>query len=284
MACIKTTLLLAALTVLFVAFGYGLGGLWGGTAALALAGAVNAWTWFRGGDAILAAHGAREADPADDWDLLELVRATAARAGLPAPRVFLTDCRQANAFAVHRGPDDAALVLSGGLPRRLTRDELAAVIGHELGHVWARDSLLATIAATIVGAVVAVGAILALVGWGTRRNGGWPLLALGIAAPLAAVILAFALSREREFAADRFSAERCVGGPRPLISALRKLAPAAERHQNTPALAHPATAALFFVDPVPRLPLGWLFASHPPVSARIRRLEWIAQEGEGRSV
>jgi heat shock protein HtpX len=118
MAYAKTAILLTALTALFVAIGYGLGGAWGGTAALAAAAIVNAYTWWCGCAAILAAHGAREIDAADDWDLLELVRERAARAGLPTPRVFLTDCPQPNAFAVGRSPEDAAVVLSESLRRR----------------------------------------------------------------------------------------------------------------------------------------------------------------------
>jgi len=197
MSYAKAGILMGLLATLCVWVGYGISQMEGGLFGLALGALVNAWLWCRAGDAMLAAYGAREVDEASDPDLVGLLRATAARADLPAPRLYLIDCEQPNAFAVGTTPDSASIALSTGLLEHLSDEELVAVIGHELGHIRARDPLVMIIAATMVGAVLAVGALLAVVGWAERRKGAWALLVLGFTVSLGAILLKLAISREQ---------------------------------------------------------------------------------------
>ncbi|MEX0590710.1 MAG: M48 family metalloprotease, partial [Xanthobacteraceae bacterium] len=208
-----------------------------------------------------------------------LVRELAGRAGLPMPRVYIMDNPQPNAFATGRNPENAAVAVTSGILRTLGREELAGVIAHELAHVRNRDTLIMTITATIAGAI----SMLAQFGFffgGNRSNnplGAIGTIALVIFAPLAAMVVQMAISRSREYQADRLGAQ-IVGRPRWLASALAKLANAAHRIPNPAAEANPATAHLFIVNPLSGERMDNLFSTHPAMENRIAALEELERE------
>jgi len=276
---VKTIVLFAALIALFTAFGYGLFGVEGAAWCLTGAAIVNGWTYWLAAERMVKAFGAFELDYRDDPLLIEKVRSLAAKAGIDPPKVYLTNCRQPNAFTAGRNPDNSIIVISRSLRRLLNRDELAAAIGHEIAHIRARDTLNVTVAATIVSALAGIGIILGLIGLAfSRKGGGLALIFLGVLAPVIGLVLAFAVGREREYEADRVGARLC-DDPRSLISALRKLDDMARAVPNPAALAHPATMSVFIVCPCPDHPLAWLFSTHPRVSKRIARLEKLLASG-----
>jgi heat shock protein HtpX len=212
-----------------------------------------------------------------------IVRELAGRAGLPMPRVYIVESEQPNAFATGRSPEHAAVAATTGILRILTRDELAGVLGHELTHVRNRDSMTMTIAATIAGAIGMLAHFAFFFG-GARSNDerGSPLGAVGaiammILAPLAATLVQLAISRGREFEADRGGAE-ISGNPLGLASALTKLEAGAQALPNVQAEQHPATAHLFIVNPLSGAGMQSLFSTHPSTEARIARLRAIATE------
>jgi heat shock protein HtpX len=239
--------------------------------ALALALIVNAYAYWQGPGLILAAHGAAEINRATAPNLVDLVRALAHSAGIPAPRIFVSENPQPNAFAIGRGRADAAIILTSQLLEILTEEELAGVLSHELAHIRSRDTLTMTISATIVGAIVALSAALFLIGRITRGGKGVSIIFMAILAPLAAAILQLMLSRSREYAADKAGAMIC-GHPDWLASALWKLAKATKQADNLITLRYPATAPLHIVDPLPDLSWTCLFATLPPIERRIARL------------
>jgi heat shock protein HtpX len=261
----RSTLLLSALAALFGLIGFGLAGAVGATWALVSASAVNLYLYFRSGAAILKAQNAGEVAYTENPFLVGLVRSLAARADVPPPRVFLVESLHANACAVGRSPETSTVVLTTGLIASLNTDQLSAVIGHELAHIKRRDVLVMTIAATLSGAVAAIGALFMFIGFGTRRDGGGPLIALGIGVSLAAMILHMTASREAEFVADRFGA-KLTGGPRHLIEALELLKD--QDSQELPLLAAPI---MFVCPPL----IGKLLASYPPIEERIARLRTL---------
>ena len=246
---LRTTLLLAALTALFMGIGYLFGGASGALLALLLAAGVNFLAYWNAGNLVLMMHGAQEVDARTEPDLNELVRGLARRAGLPMPRVYLMDNRQPNAFATGRNPDHAAVAVTTGLLQMLSRDELAGVIAHELAHIKNRDTLTMTITATIAGAISMLAQFGVFFGGGHRENnngvGALGSIALVILAPLAAMIVQMAISRTREYAADEMGARIC-GEPMSLASALAKIADAAEAIPNETAEQAPANAHLFY--------------------------------------
>src|SRR3990170_3680176 len=241
----RTAILLAALTALFMGIGFLLGGQTGMLLALVIAAAMNLFAYWNSDRMVLSMYGAREVDERAAPELYGLVRQLAANAEIPMPKVFIMDNPQPNAFATGRNPEHGAVAVTTGLLDRLNRDELAGVIAHELGHIKHRDTLTMTITATLAGAI----SMLANFGmfFGGNRNNN-PLgtigsIALMILAPLAAMVVQMAISRSREYAADRGGAE-ISGRPLALASALRRLSHAAEQIPNEAAEANPATAHL----------------------------------------
>jgi heat shock protein HtpX len=266
----RAALLLLAMAGLFVAIG-SLFGAVGMASALALAIVIGFWSFWQSGPAIVRATGARELDSKSDRALLDTVSRLSAAAGVPMPHVFEIDDPHPNALAVGANPKCASLILTKGLRKLLPKDQLTALIGHELAHIRSRDTLAATIGAVFLEAILSIALVLAFVGMAARKHGGGAIIALAIFTPVIAVILHLAASRSREYAADRYGAE-LTGGPKAMIAALKTLAkrPA---EANQAAIAAPATAALWFIDPLAGTWLSRIFSTHPEISRRIARLE-----------
>ena len=276
---LRTTLLLAALTALFMGIGYLFGGASGALLALLLAAGLNFLAYWNADNLVLTMHGAREVDARTAPDLYQLVRGLAQRAGLPMPRVYLMDNPQPNAFATGRNPDHAAVAATTGLLQMLSRHELEGVIAHELAHIKNRDTLTMTITATIAGAISMLAQFGLFFGGGHRDNNGGVgalgSIALIILAPLAAMIVQMAISRTREYAADEMGA-RISGEPMSLASALAKIAEAAEVIPNETAEQAPASAHVFIVNPLSGARMDNLFSTHPAVENRIAALRQLA--------
>jgi heat shock protein HtpX len=281
---LRTGVLLAALTALFLAVGYLLGGQRGMLIALVIALVGNVASFWFSDSIVLRMYGAREIGPHDVPWFYSLVGELAQRAGLPMPRVYVIDTAQPNAFATGRSPQKAAVAATMGLLNNLSREEVAGVMAHELAHVKHRDTLTMTVAATISGAIGALGQIFMFQSMFGRRDegdrgGGLGMigaLAAMILAPLAASLVQMAISRSREYEADRGGAEIC-GNPLWLASALGKLeAMARGGVVNEPAERHPATAHLFIVNPLSGGSFGSLFSTHPSMEDRIARLHEMA--------
>jgi len=274
---LRTTILLAALTALFMAVGYLIGGGGGAVIALLIAAATNLFSYWNADKLVLSMHDAREVDERSAPEFVAIVRELAQRAGLPMPRVYLMDSPQPNAFATGRNPRHAAVCATTGLLNTLSRDEVAAVIGHELGHVRNHDTLTMTITATIAGAI----SMLAQLGmfFGGRRNnlGVVGSLLMLVLAPIAAMIVQMAISRTREYAADNFGG-RVSGQPDALASALVKISHIAEGVPNDTAEAHPATAPLFIVNPLSGRGMDNLFSTHPSTENRVAALARLSRE------
>jgi heat shock protein HtpX len=265
------------MTALFLAAGYLLGGEGGMIIALVIALAMNLFAYWNSDRMVLGMYGAREVDAQSAPDFHRIVRALADRAELPMPRVYLIDSEQPNAFATGRNPEHAAVAATTGLVRMLGRDEVAAVMAHELAHVKNRDTLIMTITATIAGAISMLASFAMIFGGRGRDN---PLGIVGtilimILAPVTAMLVQMAISRTREYGADRMGAEIC-GDPLALASALGKLDRAAKRIDNPAAEANPATAHLFIVNPLHSHAIDNLFSTHPNMQARIQRLQAMA--------
>jgi heat shock protein HtpX len=276
MNVVKTGILLAALTGLFGAVGYALGGEGGMLVALAIAAATNLFAWWNSDRMALAAHGAMEVDERTAPALVGMVRDLAARAGLPMPRVYVIDNPQPNAFATGRNPRNAAVAATTGLLDMLTPAEVAGVMAHELAHIRNRDTLIMTVSATVAGAISTLAQFGFLFG---GRGDGRPHPVMGLAmmilAPLAAMIIQMAISRTREYDADRLGAEIC-GDPLALASALWKISGGAARIPNPDAERHPATAPLFIVNPLSGIGMDNLFSTHPAAENRIAALQQLA--------
>ena len=278
----KTAVLLAALTALLVFFGDALGGRNGATIALVLAGLMNFVSYWWSDKIVLAMYGAREVAESDAPELFDIVRNLTMKAGLPMPRVYMMESETPNAFATGRNPHHAAVAVTTGIMRLMSREELSGVIGHELTHVRNRDILISTIAATIAGAISYLSqmAYFAAIFGGRRdeERGGNPiaLLIMMIVAPIAAMIIQLAISRSREYAADEGGA-RLTGNPLYLADALKKLEYYNRRvPMDVPNQAAQATAHMFIVSPLSGGSLLKLFSTHPPIEERIKRLEAMA--------
>ncbi|MDJ0949898.1 MAG: zinc metalloprotease HtpX [Alphaproteobacteria bacterium] len=275
---LRTGMLLAGLTALFLSVGYMLGGEGGMLIALAIALGMNAFAYWNSDKMVLRMHGAREVDSATAPELHGIVADLARRADLPMPRVYLMENDQPNAFATGRNPENAAVAATTGLLRRLSREEVAGVMAHELAHVRNRDTLIMTITATIAGAIGML-ANFALFFGGNRNN---PLGIIGtilimILAPLAAGLVQMAISRAREYEADRIGAEIC-GQPQWLASALAKIDQAAQAIDNPAAEDNPATAHMFIINPLHAHKVDNLFSTHPNTGNRIARLRAMAAD------
>lgn len=271
----KTTMLLAALTALFMALGFTIGGRGGMVIALLVAVGMNLFTYWNADKIVLKMHDARQVDGASAPEFYGLVAALARRAQLPMPKVYIIDSPHPNAFATGRNPDNAAVAATTGLLAMLDRDEIAGVMAHELAHVRNRDTLIMTMVATIAGAI----SMLANFGLFFRsgednRSAMFATILAVIVAPFAAMIVQMAISRTREYGADQGGAE-ISGNPRALASALAKLARGAASVPNPVAQRNPAAAQLYIV---PGLARGGdsLFSTHPDTGNRIAALEEIA--------
>lgn len=281
MSFARTALLMAAMTGLFLAFGYMLGGTGGMLIAFCIAGAMNLFAYWNSDKMVLSMHHAREVDDHTAPELVSMVRSLAARANLPMPKVYVIENAQPNAFATGRNPENAAVAATTGLLKTLNRSEIEGVMAHELAHVKNRDTLTMTITATIAGAISML-ANFAMFFGGRRDN---PLGLIGtilmmILAPMAAMLVQMAISRTREFAADRAGAE-ISGQPLALASALEKLHMGAARTTNEAAEDNPATAHMFIVNPLHGRTFDSLFSTHPRMEERIARLEAMADMGMG---
>ena len=281
----RTTILLAVLTVLLIWIGDMLGGRQGAIIALLLAGGMNFFSYWFSDKIVLKMYGGQEVSAQDDPELYGLVQDLAQRAGLPMPKVYVLPQDTPNAFATGRNPEHAAVAVTDGIRRILTKRELAGVLGHELSHVKNRDILVSTIAATLAGAIgyLAQMAQFAMFFGGNRdrddEGGGGNIIGLivmMIVAPIAAMLIQMAVSRSREYGADEGGA-KVTGDPLALASALRKLHMGA---QNIPLQVNNATANatahMFIVNPLTGAGLASLFSTNPPMEERIARLEAMA--------
>lgn len=275
---VKTGMLLAALTALFGVVGYALGGPNGMLIALAIAAATNLFAYWNSDRLALAAHGAHEVDEHTAPELVGMVRDLAARAELPMPRVYLIDNPQPNAFATGRNPEHAAVAATTGILQTLTYEELAGVMAHELAHIKNRDTLIMTISATVAGAISTLAQFGFLFGGrGENRPNPLVMIAMAILAPIAGMIIQMAISRSREYAADRMGAEIC-GNPLWLSSALAKIAGGVAHIPNQDAEQHPATAPMFIINPLSGQGMDNFFSTHPATENRIAALHALAAE------
>ena len=279
MSYLRTAILLAALTALFMGIGFLIGGQSGMVIALLVAAAMNLFAYWNSDKMVLSMYGAREVDARSAPELYTLVQQLAAAAGLPMPKVYVMENPQPNAFATGRNPEHAAVAVTTGLLNTVGPEELAGVIAHELGHVKNRDTLLMTITATIAGAVSMLANFsFVLGGRGNNNNVGFVgTLALLILGPLAAGLVQMAISRTREYEADKAGAE-ISRRPLSLASALQKIAGAAKHIPNMPAERNPASAHLFIVNPLSGARMDNLFSTHPNVENRVARLQEMARD------
>jgi heat shock protein HtpX len=273
---LRTAVLLAGLTALLMVVGFLIGGSDGALIALVVAAATNLISYWNSDKLVLSMHDAQQVDERSAPELVGIVRELAQRAGLPMPRVYLMDSPQANAFATGRNPQHAAVCATTGLLDTLSREEVAGVIGHELGHVRNHDTLTMTIAATIAGAISMLAQFGMFFGGGRRNNIVGTVLMV-ILAPIAAMIVQMAISRTREYVADDFGG-RISGRPDALASALVKISRMAKAVPNETAESHPATAPLFIVNPLSGHGMDSLFSTHPSTENRVAALDRLSRD------
>jgi len=277
MNTLRTGVLMAALTGLFLAVGGLVGGSTGMLIAFGMALAMNLFAYWNSDKVLLSMYGAQQVDAQSAPDLYRLVERLAAQAKLPMPKVYITENPQPNAFATGRNPEHAAVCVTSGLLAQVSQEELAGVLAHELGHVKHRDTLTMTITAVMAGAISMLANMAFFMGGSRDRDhplGIVGMLLVTMLAPIAAVLVQAAISRSREFEADRAGAE-ITGRPMWLASALGQIERAAERTPNYPADANPATAHMFIVNPL-HGGISGLFATHPSTEERIARLRAMA--------
>ncbi len=275
MNTLKTAILLAFLTALFMGVGYLIGGTGGMVIAFIVAAGINLFSYWNSDKVVLRMYHAREVDAREAPELFRIVQNVATRANLPLPRIYIVDNPQPNAFATGRNPQNAAVAATTGLLARLEPDEIEGVIAHEMAHVRNHDTLTMTITATIAGAISMLANFAFFFG-GARNNSNNPagfigILVAAIFAPLAAAMVQMAISRTREYSADRTGAE-ITGNPRGLASALAKISNAAIHIPNPDAERRPATAHMFIINPLSGQHMDNLFSSHPSTENRIARL------------
>jgi len=278
----RTGILMAVLTAIFLAAGYLIGGQSGMVIAFLFALGTNLFAYWNSDRAVLSMYGAQEVDETTAPDLVHLVRVLSENAGLPMPRVYIADNPQPNAFATGRSPEHAAVCATTGILQSLNQEELAGVLAHELSHVKNRDTLIMTITATFAGAISMLANFLFFFGGGMggRRNsplGGIGALLVMILAPLAAALVQMAISRTREYEADR-SGALLSGRPLWLASALRRISAGVEVTENPAAETHPATAHMCIINPLHGGGLAGLFSTHPSTEDRIARLQAMASD------
>jgi heat shock protein HtpX len=269
----KTTILMAGIVVLFGTVGAALGGASGMLIALVFAGAMNIYAYWFSDKAVLKMYNAREVDAQSAPKFYAMVKELAQNAGLPMPKVYIIDEQQPNAFATGRDPEHAAVAATTGIMRILSERELRGVMAHELAHVKHRDTLISTISATIAGAISSIAQFGMLFSGGGRDRGVHPAVALliMIVAPLAAMLIQMAISRAREFEADKGGAE-ISGDPEALASALKKIHDYAHQIPMDTAEQHPETAQMMIINPLSAGGLKGLFSTHPQTEARVAKL------------
>ncbi len=279
---LKTVMLLATLTALLIWIGQALGGQQGLVIGLGLAIVMNVGSYWYSDKIVLRMYNAQEVTETQAPELYAIVRTLAQAGQMPMPKVYIIPEEAPNAFATGRNPQHAAVAATEGLLRMLNREEVTAVLAHELGHVKNRDTLIMVVAATIGGAISMIANIAQ---WGLIFGGGrsdddgpHPAAALLgiILAPIAAMLIQMAISRSREFGADQSGAQ-LSGNPLALASALQKIQAYSQRvpmHQGSPATAH-----LFIINPFSGAALAKLFSTHPPTEERIARLQQMARSG-----
>ena len=281
MNAFRTMLLLAAMTALFMGVGYLIGGAGGALFALVLAIGMNVYAWWNSDRLVLRMHNTEPVTRASAPELHEMVGRLARNADLPMPAVYLMRTPQPNAFATGRNPENAAVAVTEGLLRTLERDELEGVIAHELAHIKNHDTLTMTVAATVAGAISMLAQFGMFTGGRGRDQGGAGVLGMLLAvifAPMAAALIQMAISRTREYSADRDGAE-ISGDPMALARALRKIAGRAAQVEMPSAERNPASAALFIINPLSGARMDALFSTHPRVENRIAALQAIAGDG-----
>ena len=277
----RTTLLLSALTALFMALGYTLGGSGGAVIALLVAAGMNLFSYWNADKIVLKMYKAREVDDTTAPQFVAMVRELAQRAAIPMPKVYLIDEDAPNAFATGRNPEHAAVAATTGIMRVLTQAELRGVMAHELAHVRHRDILISTVSATMAGAISMLANFAMFFGGrdseGRSRNPLVGMLVM-ILAPIAASLIQMAISRAREFEADRGGAE-ISGDPRALASALQKIQQYAHGIPLAAAERHPETAQMMIINPLSGGGLRGLFSTHPATEERVTKLMEMARTG-----
>ncbi|MDO8891418.1 MAG: zinc metalloprotease HtpX [Sulfurimicrobium sp.] len=275
----KTTILMAAIVALFGMIGATLGGRTGMLLALVFAGGMNVWAYWFSDQAVLRMYNAREVDESSAPQFYRMVRELSHNAGLPMPRVYVIDEDQPNAFATGRNPEHAAVAATTGIMRVLSERELRGVMAHELAHVRHRDTLISTISATIAGAISSIAQFGML--FGGSQNGErnvHPVVAIliMIVAPIAAALIQMAISRSREFEADRGGAE-ISRDPEALAAALDKIHRYAQGLPMATAEQHPETAQMMIINPLSADGIKSLFSTHPATEERVARLMAMAR-------
>ncbi len=280
---LKTAVLMAAIVALFGAVGAALGGSGGMLIALVLAGCMNVYAYWFSDKAVLKMYGAQEVSPENNFgdnsklrNYYNMVKELAENAQLPMPKVYVMDEAQPNAFATGRNPEHAAVAATTGIMQVLSERELRGVMAHELAHVKHRDTLISTISATIAGAISSIGTFGMLFGGGRSDDGERsvsPVVAMLMMflAPMAASLIQMAISRSREFEADRVGAE-ISRDPKALASALQKISDYAHQIHNPTAEAHPETGQMMIVNPLAGVSFDSLFSTHPKTEERVARL------------
>ncbi len=281
----RTSVLLAAMTALFMGVGYLIGGTSGMMIALGVAAVTNIFGYWNSDKLVLRMQNAREVDPRQLPELHGMVAELSQRAGIPTPKLYIIDTDQPNAFATGRNPQNAAVAVSSGLLRYLEPREVAAVVAHELAHIRSRDTLTMTITATFAGAISMLAQFGLFFGGGNSRDN--PLGPIGViiaifVAPIAAMMVQMAVSRTREYEADKDGAE-ISGEPMALASALTKISQLAQRTVNVAAERNPAQAHMYIFNPLNGQRMDNLFATHPAVENRIAQLRQLAGQMQTRS-
>lgn len=274
---IRTFILMAAMTALLMILGQMIGGTGGMVFALVFAGATNLWAWWNSDKAMLRQQNAVPVTRAQAPQLYDMVQRLAQRAQMPMPALYILQTEQPNAFATGRDPQNGAVAVTQGLLGALSHDEIEGVIAHELAHIRNRDTLTMTVTATLAGAIAMLGNMMLFTGGRGDRGGGMigGILAM-VLAPLAAGLVQMAISRTREYEADRLGAQIC-GKPLALASALARISNMAGRTVNIPAEKNPAAASMYIINPLHALRADRLFATHPPTEERIARLQAMAR-------
>ena len=277
---LKTAVLMAAITALFGAIGAAIGGAQGMILALLFGGVMNFFAYWYSDKMVLKMYNAQEVDETTAPQLYSMVHELAQRAQLPMPRVYLINEEQPNAFATGRNPEHAAVAATTGIMRILTERELRGVMAHELTHIKHRDILISTISATMAGAISAI-ANFAMIFGGRNSEGraANPVVSILVMflAPIAAALIQMAISRAREFEADRGGAE-ISGDPQALASALEKIQKYAQEIPLGPADAHPETAQMMIMNPLSGGGLRGLFSTHPATEERVARLLQMSKQ------
>jgi len=278
MNSLKTFFLLLVMTGLFLFLGNALGGQQGMYFAFLMACVMNFVSYWFSDKIVLAMYGAKPATEQNAPELVKIVQKLAMQANIPMPKVYVINSSVPNAFATGRNPQHAAVAATTGILERLNKRELEGVLGHELAHVFNRDILISTIAATLAGAIMMISRMAFFFGGhgSSRERGGHPFIGLIalLVAPLAAMLIQMAVSRSREYEADK-SGAALTGDPISLASALLKISEG-NQQARTPLTDNPATAHMFICNPLRGESLMSLFSTHPPMKERVKRLEAMA--------